>query len=187
MENKFYILEPTFANKWFWGQVNLDPDDKFFRKAMVGFKGVVDIEIDAGGVAGDFLWNSHGLIVVTEKVLDIWKDFRKFETYRVKIGGKASPAGYTGVVFLGHGGPFDPVKSRVVYSKILGSNGKPGIDKVDGWYFDETKWDGSDLLTIDDLPHRPIATERVIKLMKQAKVTNCYYQPIEKYGHGYDK
>lgn len=97
MRNKFYDLGPTFEKKWFWGQVDLDPSNEFYIKGMVGFKDVVSVKIDSGSKAGDFLWNSHNLVIVSEKVLDVWKQFSKFETYRVNISGRASPTGYTGV------------------------------------------------------------------------------------------
>ena len=54
--------------------------------------------------------------------------------------------------------------------------------KVEGYYFDETKWDGSDLCAIDEFPMANLVTERVAKAMKKAKVTNCKYIPLEKMG-----
>ncbi len=179
MENKFYELGPTYGKKWFWGQVNLHPGNEFFKIGLVGFKGVVEVEIDAGTTAGDFLWNSHGLIIISQKVINIWNQFEKFETYRVVIENKKTPFDYQGVVFLGRGGPFDPVESKAVYSKSLNDEGKPAIIKQDGMYFDDSQWDGSDLFTINDFPHIAIVTERVVKIMKKVKLTNCKYTPIE--------
>lgn len=181
-DKRFYCLGPTWGKKWFWGQVNMHPYNEFHKKGMLGFKDVLEVEIDAGTTAGDFLWNSHSYMIVSRKVINIWKQFDKFETYRVKISGKASPASYTGVVFLGRGGPFDPEKSKTVYSNSLNHEGKPAILKVEGMYFDDTQWDGSDLFTIDEFPLIGVVTEQVVKAMKKAKITNCKYISLEEYG-----
>ena len=178
MDSKFFSLGPTWGNKWYWGQVELDPYDEIYMKGMEGFKGVVNIEIDAGTTAGDFIWNSHNLIIISNKVLGIWEQYEKFETYRVKIINKYVK-NYIGIVFLGRAGPFDPIKSRAVYSKALNAKGKHAIMHMEGSYFDEGKWNGNDLCTIDEFPLGPIITERVMKDMKKAKVTNCKYTPVE--------
>jgi len=185
MNTKFFSLGPTWGKKWYWGQVKLDPNDRFFKKGMLDFAGVVEIEIDAGTTPSDFLWNSHNLIIASQKVIDLWKELGDFETYWVKIGGKASPAGYTGVVFLGKGGSFDPVRSKVVYSQSLNDEGKPAIMKIKGFYFDVSKWDGSNLFRVDGFPHLHLATEQVVRVMRKAKITNCYYQPLEEFRYGY--
>lgn len=155
--------------------------DKFIGNGMRGFKGVVHIKIAGGTIPGDLLGVGFPLLIVSSKVLEIWKQFEKFETYPVVIVGNISPIEYTGVVFLGRGGSFDPVKSKAVYSKCLDKKGNPAIMNMDGLYFDDSQWDGSDLLTVDDFPCHSIVTERVVKAMKKAKVTNCKYTPLEEY------
>jgi len=178
-DTRFYCLGTTFGRKWFWGQVDLDPDNEFYVKGMVGFRGVVKVEIDAGTTAGDFLWNSHNLVIVSQRILDIWKQFGKFETYGVKVSGKASTTSYTGVVILGRGGPLDIKRSEAEIKYDLRPNGKPSIMGVHGLYFHEDKWDRSDLFTIDEFPLGCIVTERVAKAMKKARITNCKYTPVE--------
>ena len=94
MKERFYELGATFANKWYWGQVKYDIYNEYYLKGMQDFKGCIEVEIDAGTTPGDFLWNSHNLIIVNNKELDIWKQFEKFDTYKVKTYGKAFPKGY---------------------------------------------------------------------------------------------
>lgn len=186
MENKFYSVFPSLTKKWFLGRVSEEDvstvDRWIIDKAMRGFKGIVHVEITRGNTPGDFLEVAFPLLIVSSKVLEIWKKFEKFQTYRVIVQNRKIPFEYLGVVFLGRGGPLDPVKSKAVYSNSLNKKGKRAIIKQEGMYFDDSQWDGSDLLTIDEFPCVPIVTERVFKEMKKARVTNCRYTPLEKYG-----
>ena len=180
MKNKFYELEPTFAKKWFWGRSITKIDCAVLaERGMRGFKGPLHVKIVDGTVPGDFLWEGFGVLIVSSKVLEIWRSFEKFETYNVIIQGNVSPVEYTGVAILGRAGPFDPVKSKAVFSKESDENIKPVMTNMEGFYFDEDKWDRSDLCTIDEFPHCSLVTEKVIKAMKQAKITNYKYHAIE--------
>ena len=185
MKTKFYRIGTTWANKWFLGRISekdIDIVDRWvINTAMRGFKGAIHVEITRGTIPGDILEVGFPILVVSSKVLEIWKDFEKFETYPVIIQDNPSPVEYTGVTFLGRGGPYDPIKSKAVYGKCVDKNGKPAIMNMDGLYFDDSRWDGSDLLTVDDFPCISIVTKRVVKAMKKAKVTNCKYTPLEEY------
>lgn len=185
MLKKFYTLGATFAKKWYWGQI-VDKDialvDKCIGDGMRSFRGTVHIRIVKGTTPGDFLWAGFPLKMVSSKVLEVWKAFGRFTTYTIVIEDNVSPIEYTGVAFLGRGGPFDPVKSKAVYSKSLNDEGKPALMKHEGMYFDDSQWDGSDLFTIDEFPCVPIVTARVVRAMKGAKVTNCRYTALERYG-----
>ena len=184
MRSGFYSLGRTWSAKWFLGQLlqkDIEAVDNALYNGMRGFKGIVHIKIITGTKPGDFLCVGFPIHIVSSKVLDIWKEFEKFEIYPVVIQNTISPVEYTGVTFLGRGGPFDPEKSKAVYFKSKDSNGKGAIMNMDGLYFDDSQWDGSDLLTVDDFPCLPIVTERVVKAMKKAKVTNCKYTPLEQY------
>ena len=186
MQEQFYFLSSGCANKWFLAQIVDEDiklvDDWIINTAMRGFKGVVRIEITKGTTPGDILEVGFPILVVSSKLLEVWREFEKFETYRVVVENKEMPFDYHGVVFLGRGGPFDPIKSKAVYFKGSDSKGKGAIIKQKGMYFDDSQWDGSNLLTIDDFPCFPVVTERVVKSMKKAKVTNCQYTPLEQVG-----
>lgn len=180
MRNKFYSLTSNAARRWFLGETLSKINMGILAKqGMRGFKKVVYIRIVSGSTPGDFLEVGFPLLVVSAKVVKIWKPFEKFETYPVVIEDKVSPVKYVGVTFLGRGGPFDPEKSKAVYA--YDKKGNRAIMNMDGLYFDDSHWDGSDLFTIDDFPCIPIVTEQVVKAMKKACVTNCIYTPLEKY------
>ena len=187
MTTKFYKLADTCETNWYCGYVLTEIDRSFLDKGMRGFSDVIRVSIIGGAVPGDFLWNSLCILIVSSKVLEVWEQFGGFETFPVVIEQNPSLVEYTGVAFLGRGGPFDPVRSRVVYSKCLNEEGKPAIMKIDGFYFDESKWDGSDLFTLDEFPCVKIVTERVVEAMRKAKVTHCHYVPLEESGYGYKK
>jgi hypothetical protein len=185
MPERFYTLGATFAKKWFWGQIvreDIELVEKWVGIGMRGFKNTIHINIVEGTEPGNFLWVGFPLIIVSTNVLEVWEKYEKFETYSVVIGKTPSPVKYTGVIFLGRGGPFDHKKSKAVYSKNLDSMGRPALLKQEGMYFDVNQWDRSDLFTIDEFPCVPVVTERAIKAMKEAKLTNCKYVSLEEYG-----
>lgn len=183
MTAKFFVLSATFEKKWFWGKVLTEIDmGVLAQKGMRDFSGTVSVEIAQGSVPGDFLWVGLPILIVSSKTLNIWKRFGAFETYQVNIKGQSICTEYSGVVFVGRAGPFEPEKSKAIYSKSVNEQGKPALMKHEGIYFDDSQWDGSDLITIDDFPCLPIVTEPVVKAMKDAKITNCKYTPLEEYG-----
>jgi len=180
MSGRFFALSATLSKKWFWAGAFLAPDDPYFLKGMKGFKGTVRLKIQSGIVAGDFLGNSHGLLVVTDKVLEVWDKFDvRYETYGVCIEGRVSPFEYVGVAVLGKGGPFDPVRSNAQYEYRLREDGKPTLMGMNGLYFDEEEWDGTDLFMIPDLGRSYIITERLAVAMQKAGLTNVEYRPTE--------
>ena len=181
MKEQFYRLMSIYEKKYFQGHILTKLDfNTLAREGMINFKGPLKIEITEGVISGDFLEVGLPPLIVSFKALEVWKSFESFKTYPVLIEGGVSPVEYTGVVFLGKGGPFDPAKSKAVYSKALDEQGKPAIMNYEGMYFDDTHWGGSDLLTIYEFPCVPIVTEKVVKAMKKAKITNCTYTPLEK-------
>ncbi len=180
---KYYSIGPSYEERWFWGRV-ITPLDcaELGRTGMRGFQNIVRIDIVEGKESGDFLWNGFVLLVCSPKVLSIWEKYRAFETYRISVLGLGDIR-YTGVVFTGRGGPFDPVRSKAVFSEESDESGRRVVLKQDGLYFDESYWDRSDLFTIDDFPRLPILTARVVEEMKKTGVTNCRYTPLEDYGN----
>ena len=184
MKNRFYEIEPTWGNKWYWGRVITKILAKIDANGMRGFKGTMQVEIDMGTTPGDFLWNTKSLIIVSEKVLDIWRPFKKFETYNVEVLNKKIPFKYTGVSIHGNGGPLDETRTIVQYDDVGGRSGKY-ICGMKGFYFFEDKWDKSDLFTLSRHRSSYLVTERVVKAMKKTKVTNCKYVPIDEYEWGY--
>lgn len=182
MKQQFYTLGATFKSKWYWGRVLTPLDmERIAAKSMRDFKDTVEIEISEGKQAGDFLWNGMPLLVVSSKVIEIWSKYKSFETYNIRITNAKLDLEYKGVSFTGRGGPYDPAKSKAVYKQVH-EDRKPIIIRQDGLYFDDSFWDGSDLLAVDEFPCIGILTRRVVDEMEKNKITNCIYKPIEEYG-----
>lgn len=71
-------------------------------------------------------------------------------------------------------------RSKAIY-KIRPDGHRNILSIKAGLYFDETKWDGNELFTVDELPGGCLATERVVKAMKKAKIANFQYEPLAEY------
>jgi hypothetical protein len=175
---RFYDLGPSWSKKWLWGKPKISYYDPFVKGGMVGYRQILTIEIEHGILAGDFLWNSHDLLIVSDKVLSVWGQFAKFQTYPVVIKGRITQPSYTGIAILGKGGAFDPVRSKARY-KTLKPGGKQSLMGIEGLYFDEKEWDGSNLFSLPEFPRYCLATEELVREMKKLKITNCSYTQIE--------
>jgi hypothetical protein len=179
-KHKFYHLSPTFLPKWLWGQVRLDPMGSVYRDEIrrPGFKGTVSVSIDSGREPGDLLWNSHGLIIVSEKVKEVWRQFCRYDTYGVEIEGIHSDLRYTGIIITGHGGPIDHERSCTEFSAGADKRGERVMTGLRGLYFYEDRWDGSDLFYLDG-SFLLVATERMVAAMRNMNITDCDYVPVE--------
>lgn len=183
MENKYFKLRPTWGNKWYWGKIITQIPRKYKANSMKGFTGTIKMEVVMGTTPGDFFWNSGSELVISEKVLDIWKPFKKFEIYNIEVVNAKIPFNYFGVSIHGNGGPLDKSRTIVKYDDDGGH--RKSICGMKGLYFFENKWDKSDIFTLGRFRGFSLVTERVVKAMKKAKVTNCKYTPIEEFEFGY--
>lgn len=179
---QFYDIDPTMGSKWFWASRVSEIPNTLWYGGMRGFKGSVCLEVTKGTTPGDFLWNDSLLIVVSEKVLSIWGKYKSFVTYDIKVTNKTIPFKYYGVAVTGHGGPLDFKKSKARYHT---EKGEPRIIRgLNGLYFYEDKWDGSDIMYIDEYARGCLISERVKDEMKKAKINSCEYTPIEEITFG---
>jgi hypothetical protein len=140
------------------------------------------LEVDKGGRPGDFVWNSHGLVVASLRVPELFKreGYEKWSTFpvEVRVQGGTLP-GFTGVSVLGSAGPIDYDQSRVEwYFNPDGS--RRSIRSMDGLYFDPSKWDGSDIFCVDDLDAF-LVTDRVVRALRKAKISNWKARPLGEY------
>lgn len=181
-EPAFFELGPTWASRYFWGQVeDLGARDLEWPRDFVDFGGCMSINIQTGTTAADFIWNGFGLPSVSSRVVGLLNEhsITGFTTYRVSIKNKETEIpGYHGLAIKGRGGPNHP--SAYAAGFIKGTT----IRKIDG--LRPTEWDGSDLFTLDDVPGAILATERVRALFKKEKVTNCKFHPALEYSVGLD-
>lgn len=174
---RFYDIHPTMGSKWYWAKLTTDVPEKYLCNGMRGFKRCAGFEIIKGTTRGDFLWNGSLLRVVSEKVLSIWNRYKSFSTYDVEVTSKRIPLKYFGISVTGHGGSLNFRKSNARY--YTEKSGTRVIMSLNGLYFDEAKWDGSDIMYLDEYPLGCLISERVTDEMKRAKVTSCEYIPIE--------
>jgi hypothetical protein len=180
---RFFLLEPSWATRYFWAYVDDSSDYAIGRKGyreMAGFKGLAVLDFREGAVAGDFVWNGALLLIVSKRVIDIFERYgiTGYSTYSVTLrkDGKEVP-GFLGLAVTGRGGKNDP--------KAFDGSVIPGTDlrRYKGMF--PTQWDGSDLFTLDDFPCAALVTGRVRKAFKKEKVTNCRLLPSEEASFGY--
>ncbi|OHB53294.1 MAG: hypothetical protein A2Y07_00545 [Planctomycetes bacterium GWF2_50_10] len=182
---KFYylttddLLKTYSRHKYYYGQVHLEEEDyAHLWDAGPGFKNAVNVEIDTGKAAGDFIWNSHSLLIVSQRVLDVWEGSVRIETYDVTVSGIKTDYRYKGVICMGRAGGFDPVRSKARYLQ-LDKKGPPSLMGMEGFYFDHSTWDGSELFILPDFPRYYIATASLMSRMKKARLTNIDFLPLE--------
>jgi hypothetical protein len=183
MPVKYYAIGASFKPRWYWGKV-LTPIDneRLAERGMKDFHDIVDITIVEGEEAGDFLWTGVSILVCSPRVLTIWGKYRTFETFRVNVA-DFRDFKYTGIAITGRGGQFDPVRSKPKYFQGTDGAKRPAILRMEGLFFNESQWDGSDIFHIDEFPCISILTGRVVEEMKNAHITNCRYTPLEDYGN----
>lgn len=170
---QFYHLDTTFSTKWYWGQRTSHIKDQYLNNGMRGYQGTVKFEITKGATPADFLYNSSLLVIISDRVKDIWNNFRWIEYYDVEITNRSIPFKYHGVSVIGKGGSLNYRKSKARYYTEKG--GTRVIMGLKGIYFYEDQWDGSDIFYIDDIPLSYLVTNRVVSAMKNSKITNCEY------------
>jgi hypothetical protein len=149
-------------------------------RELANFKGRANLEVTSGTTPGDILRNDTLLLVVTDRLLEVLRSnkIEAFSTYRVKVTLKGKEiSGYNGLAILGKGGPND--SKAYVDGPMPGTN----IRRIRGLY--PTKWDGSDLLMLDDLFRVVLVTERLKRLLENARVTNCLFERAEDFAVGY--
>ena len=181
---RFYTLTPGWGTKYYFASVDTDSmgdaSVDWSYRDLANFKGIAVLEIISGKAPGDFLRNDTLLMVVSDRVVAILREYgiKSFATYKVEVmrGGKKI-AGYNGLAVLGRGGPNNPTAYK--------DGPMPGtsIQRIRG--LSPTKWEGSDLFMLDDLYRVVLATERLKDIFKKEKVTNCLFEPAEEFAVGY--
>ena len=172
-ESVFFELGPTYATRYYWAQVeDRGSPNRWWPRDFVDFDGCMEIYIQSGTTAADFIWNGHLLPSVSSRVVEILKDSSiiGFTTYRVRIEHRGIEiSGYHGLAIKGKGGLNRPSAPAAGDTMGTVTQKKLGLQP--------TEWDGSDLFTLDDVPGAILATERVRALFKKEKVTNCEFRP----------
>ncbi len=177
--SELYIFQDPFSNRW----LRLDPVSEWItidnaRKIAYGqckpsepvvFKGY------RGGPVADIRTGLSCLFCVSEKVINILKDnhFTGWSTYPVEVSDREGNnlPGYYGFAVVSYAGERDLSRSPIVvtYTSPDGRTSKA----YKGFYFDENKWDGSDIFRVH--PSWIIVSKAVKETFTKAKIRNVEF------------
>jgi len=140
----------------------------------------VILEAYMGGQATDIMWSGGGpIFCVSQKVVDLLKEekFTGWATYPVEVHDRKGEflPGYHGFTITGRAGEHQLERSQVIYKPLF-----PGGDprKVyQGFFFDERRWDGSDIFKLSESSHI-IVKKEVRDALKRAKISNVRLTPL---------
>ena len=155
------------ANQLFYG--TWQPPEPVLLKAV------------SGGQAADVLWTGlPPLFVVSQKVIDILhrNRFTGWGIFPVEVyDRKGAPLPrYQGFSIKSYAGKQDYSRSTFIMKPLV-PGGKPsGVYK--GTFFDESKWDGSDIFRIQHAII--IVTKPVMQEFKRNKIANVRFTPLLK-------
>jgi hypothetical protein len=178
--SELYLFEDPFSNRW----LRLEPLSEFINEElanMLAFSKVtasnpVKFKGFMGGPVADILRTSlPPFLCVSEKVISILKDnqFTGWSTYKVEVSdrnGNNLP-GYYGFAVKSYAGERDISRSPIVitYTAPDGRTSKA----YKGFYFDENKWDGSDIFCVGN--GYIIVTKAVRDSFIKAKIRNVEF------------
>jgi hypothetical protein len=153
--SEFYLFQDPFSNRW----LRLEPSPEWVNEELaqklaygrwqppepVIFKGYM------GGPLADILWTGlPPMACVSEKVINILEEhhFSGWSTYPVKVSDRKGNnlPGYYGFAVTSYAGERDLSRSPIIvtYTSPDGRTSKA----YKGFYFDENKWDGSDIFRV---------------------------------------
>ena len=92
------------------------------------------------------------------------KDKSDIEYYFLKVKSTCGPA-------------LDIHGEECPHCPVCGSLGYIGMD-FEGFAFDESKWDGSDIFVFENKDNQPIITEKLKKILAKEKLTNTAFVKI---------
>jgi hypothetical protein len=158
-------LHKNDANQLFYGRWQ-PPEPVLFEGYM-------------GGSIADFLWSGlTPLVCISERVVNLLLDnrFTGWATYPVEVYDRKGVhlPGYYGFAVKSYAGERDYERSEIVTKPPPTPAGK-FYDVYKGIYFDESKWDGSEIFRVQHAII--IVTSRVQVAFKKAKVNNIRFTP----------
>jgi hypothetical protein len=114
------------------------------------------------------------IIIISGKVVSILQTqrFRGWTTYPVNLLGRDREhiPDFHGLAILGRCGPLQPERSAAI--TVQGPSGSQ-VEVFKGRYFDETKWDGSDLFMPNDGTGLVFMMPSVRDALRRAKATGA--------------
>ena len=150
------------------------------------FRGRVSLDlplklgIHSGGQLAHFLWSSFPPIVcISTYVVELLQTngVTGWTTYPVEVYGRKGEllSGYHGFAVTGKECRRDRSRSQILTRQAV-PGGEP-FEVYKGLYFYEEDWDGSDIFWVKSYGGI-VVSEKVYKILKQAKVTNVKLTPL---------
>jgi hypothetical protein len=179
--SELYLFEDPFSNRW----LRLEPMPEFINEELanmlafgrVSASNPVKFRGFMGGSTADILRTSlPPFLCVSEKVIYILKDnhFTGWSTYPVEVSdrnGNNLP-GYYGLAVTSYAGERDLARSPIIQKEPITQSGKK-YSVYKGFYFEENKWDGSDVFRVGN--GYIIVTKAVRDLFTNTKIRNVEF------------
>lgn len=132
-----------------------------------------------GGMVADFLWaDLFGIVCISHRVVELLEKnhFTGWATYPVEVYDRKEQhlPGYHGFSVISSAGDRDIRRSEIITNPPIVPRGQP-YDVFKGVYFDESKWDGSDIFCVNGFI---VVTRHLRDTFKRARVTNVLFTPL---------
>jgi len=179
--SELYLLEDPFSSRYLrlhlvseW--INEELAEKLAYGQKISSEAVV-LNGYMGGPVADILWTGlPPMFCVSKKVIDLLEEnhFTGWSTYPVEVSdrkGNKLPE-YYGFAVTSYAGERDKSRSPIVEKDPITESGKK-YSVYKGFYFDEAKWDGSDIFRVH--PCWLIVTQAVKDAFIKAKIRNVKF------------
>ena len=180
--SELFLFEDPFASRWLRVETTSESDQwltidiaykiaygELIPENILSFKGYM------GGPPADIIYGGIIFRCITDKVLNILKDnqFTGWSTYPVEVSdrkGNILP-GYQGFSITSYAGKRDLTRSP----KIITHKAPDGrtSEAYKGYYFDESKWDGSDIFRVQAFDI--VVTKAVKEAFQRNKIHNVKF------------
>jgi hypothetical protein len=179
--SELFLFEDPFSNRW----LRLKPLPEFVNEELacilafgssnlskpVVFRGYM------GGPVADILRTGlPPFLCISQRVVDILKEnhFSGWSTYPVEVFDRKGNIllGYYGFAVTSYAGDRDLTRSPIIDKGPIVNGGKP-YKIYKGFYFDKTKWDGSDVFRVGK--GNIIVSKRVRDAFNEVKIGNVKF------------
>lgn len=180
--NALFRLSDPFATRPFRLS---SPDELSFEQACTfsrgGAKPDLPVELRAymGGQAMDVLWGGLiGIIAISDRLRDSLQSHQitGWSTYPVTVFGRKGEflPGYHGLAITGRGIDEDRTRGEIIVKPPIVPGGRPPRVRK-GLFFEESKWDGSDMFRVGG---HIVVTIKVKRLFRRERVRNVKFTPL---------
>jgi hypothetical protein len=183
--NDFYKMSDPLATKPFILHIKQNWVD--IPKANQLFYGTwqppepIILQAISGGQVADVLWTSlPPLLCISQRLVDILFEhkFTGWGTFPVEVYDRkgVSLAGYSGFSIKSYAGKQDFSRCTIIMKPPVPGFSLPPVRFYIGTFFNETKWDGSDIFRIQHAVM--IVRKRVMQEFKKNRITNVRFTPL---------